>query len=135
MSVKKRFINCNGDQIFHDAAFSSTNTVYSDPWRVPDCTAWSLHLVASAASSWSATFTLQASNVPDPNLANDDDWVDMDSDHGWDGLPGGDPSSASSFDAFVDVSSSNALQYRLKGVNSAGTATLQGYVVKKRQAQ
>lgn len=131
MSVKAVYSNVDAEQIFHDKAFSSTNTVYSEKFRVPGQSVWSVHLQATAASGWSAAFTLWASNKASPSEADDSDWVQMTSNHGWDGLPGGNPSTASAFKDHVDVGVSGALWYRFKGVNSAGTATLQGWLVKK----
>lgn len=130
---KLRLTSGDGRQIFHDAAFADTDTVYSEKFAVPRSTVWSIHLYATAASSWSAAFTLWASDKPDPSEADDTDWVQMTSSHGWDGLPGGDPSSVSSFKDLADVGVSGALYYRLKAVNSAGTATLQGIATQKRE--
>lgn len=99
-------------------------TVYSNAFSTSRADVWSVHLEGASVSSYSAAITLWASNKLEPGTADDTDWVQMTSTHGWDGFPSGDPSAASSLKDLIDVGVSGALWYRFKFVRSAGSANL-----------
>jgi len=95
-------------------AISGTDTYYSDAINI-DGEAVSWHFVWTGTPT--GTFTLWYSNVPNPNTANDNDWV-QDT-----GFPATNPAGSAS-KAFVSVTGTAALRVRLKYVNASGSGTL-----------
>ncbi len=123
----------DGTKIFDEAVSSSgaDATVYSIPFSTSRCDIWSLHLEwDETTATYASTVTLWASNKINPNLANDDDWVQMTDTHGWDGFAGGNPAGGDGKD-LVDVGISGAWKYRLKVVRTTGTATLDCWLNRK----
>lgn len=110
-------------------------TVYSNKFSTGRADVWSTHFEGASVSTYSATVTLWASNKIDPSEADDTDWVEIDAEGGFDGLPGGNPSSASAFKDFVDVGISGARWYRWKFVRSAGSATLSAWATVKNRGR
>lgn len=107
------------------------STVYTSKLAVSNASTWSLHLdISEDTATYAAAVTLWASNKPNPDESDDTDWVQMTSDHGWDGFPGGDPAGGDVKD-LVDVSASGARWYRLKFVRSSGAATINVWAVLK----
>lgn len=112
-----------------DAGANATS--YSAVFKMRDVSELSIHLVwAETVATFAGTLTLWASNVPNPNDANDDDWVQQTEDHGWCGLPGGDPTGGSGKDS-RDVSQTNMFYYRLKFENTTGEGTWSAYINRK----
>lgn len=116
-------------QILENEAHAA-GTIYSDPFS-PNGSLWNIHVAAAETlASYAATITLQGSTHPSPDLTTDDDWVDLTPDHGWDGFPGGDPTSGN-YKNMADVGNSAAKQYRLKISWTSGAATWNAWVVSK----
>ena len=107
------------------------STVYSDPIVIPHGSVWSAHLVWTEDTATFATaVTLWATNVRQPSLTDDTDWVQMVSGHGWDGFTGGDPAGGDGKD-FSDIGNTGGALYRFKFVRSTGAATLNLYLAFK----
>lgn len=98
---------------------SGAGTHYSNIFGGQDCPNWSTHLVWTG--NLNGTLTLWASNKPNPNLANDNDWVAVTLPTGMSGPNG------SAGSSFCDVGNSGGRAYRLKFVYSAGSGDLSGW--------
>lgn len=101
-------------------AASSTNTYYSDSWRGTD----DFGLTVFTTGNLTGTWTLWATDKPNPGLTNDNDWVDI-----------------SAHAEFVETNPAGATskwkvsstlirsgKLRLKYVNASGTGSLFAYV-------
>lgn len=123
-----------GGDICNDLVNDGTDaTVYSNVCTLPEGSTFSAHLVwTETSATYASVVSLWASNVRNPDLSDDTDWVEMTSDYGFDGFPGltAGAMGASGKD-FVDISNSGALQYRFKFVRSGGAATIKCFVGKK----
>lgn len=100
-------------------AVSSTTTYYSKMWSGGDSAAYSLQVAWTGTPT--GTFTLQVSNVPNPDESTDTDWKT--STEVTVVNPAG---SASSF--LVSTTASPHMKKRLKYVNASGSGTITGYV-------
>lgn len=134
MSIKQRYNTDRAVQVAHDLVSSAAAaTVYSDKFSIQWAMVWNTHFEwADDSTTYAAAITLWASDKASPNEANDNDWVQMTSDHGFSGLPGGNPTGNDGKD-MTDVSASGALWYRWKIARSAGSGVVQAYVVRKDQ--
>lgn len=132
MTQKLEYSGLPGAHVAHDKVSSAAaSTVYSDKFSVHVADVWNAQFEwEDDAADYEAEVTLWASDKPVPDEADDTDWVQMVSGHGFDGLPGGDPAGGNGKD-MTDVSASGALWYRWKIARSAGSATWQIYVVRK----
>lgn len=111
----------------------TTDTTTQVVFAVADADVWSLHLDwDDAGTTYAATVTLWASNRPDADIDTDTHWCQLDADHGWGGLPNGNPTGGDGRD-FTDVGVSGALYYRLRVVSTAGAATLNCWLCQKRR--
>jgi len=122
MALKSRFVL--GSKTTGATSGAAPNaTIYSDKFSVWGAPVWSAHLVwSSAGSDLAATITLWASNYENPDPSTDTDWVQMTTDHGWDGFVSGDPDGATaSAKDVADVSSSGSRWYKFKVARSAGS--------------
>lgn len=99
---------------------SGTTTYYGIPMSGHHSGTWSLHLVWSGTPN--GTFTLWESNVPNPDLTSDADWV-QDTTFS----PTNPAGSASKM--FDNVANGGARWWRVKYVNSSGSGTLKGFAV------
>lgn len=106
-------------QLTDGVSVSGTSTYYSVPYSGDDGDA--VHCVATSTSSLTGTWTLWYSGMPNPDLADDDDWL-QDT-----GFAPTNPAGASA--SFVDnTANSKTLWKRLKYVNSSGTGTIKAWV-------
>lgn len=106
-------------------------TIYTDPIQVARADILNTHFEwDDAAADYASTVTLWASNKPTPGTADDVDWVEMTSDHGFSGLPGGNPAGGDGKD-MVDFSAFGALWYRWKIAHTAGAATIDAYICER----
>lgn len=106
-------------------AVSSTNTYYSQVWHAHHATAYSL--TQYYTGTLTGTFTLWYTDKRNPNLANDDDWVQDTT------FSPTNPAGAAG--KFGDQAGSfPALKKRLKYVNASGSGTLTGRVTSQRSA-
>lgn len=96
-------------------ALTLSGTQYSDYFSVADCDVWAVH--AEWTGTPTATITLWASCKPEPDTANDTDWVQVTS------FTGISPAGSAS-KALVEVGNSGAKYYRLKSVLGAGAGTM-----------
>lgn len=100
------------------ASMTGTSTVYSLPMSASRAAYWSVHLVWSGTPN--GTFTLWTSDVPQPSLADDTDWVQDTS------FSPTNP--AGSAGKMMDFVGNGACRWwRIKYVNSSSTGTLKGY--------
>ena len=132
MTEEQTYQHVRGKQIFHDKAIDAgSSTAYSRVFSAPQSTVWNTHHIwTDGAANFTATYTLWASDYESPDETNDDEWVQMTSNHGYDGLPGGNPVGGSGKD-MVDISASGALHYRWKVEWISGSAVLQSISVQK----
>lgn len=132
MSQKQRYNTDRAVQVMHDLVSDGTDTtVYSDKFGVSYAEVWNTHFEwVEDTATYAAAVTLWASNKQSPSIANDADWVNVVTAHGFTGLPGSDPAGGDGKDT-VDVSASGALWYRWKIVRTTGAGTLQAYVSRK----
>lgn len=100
-------------------AVTGANTYYSKMWSGGDSVSYSLHVVWTGTPT--GTFTLQVSNKPNPNEANDTDWVTS-----TEVVVVNPAGSASQF--LVSTTASPHMKKRLKYVNSASSGTITGFV-------
>lgn len=101
---------------------TTTNaTKYTTPISDREANELSWHFVMSG-SSLTAALTFWCSNIPNPDTADDDDWVEATDIT----LTG--PSTASSFKGLVTVANCNAKWYRAKIVTSNGTGSATVYM-------
>ncbi len=98
---------------------NTTNaTVYTDVVEDRTAEVYAFHLLTSAASGLTVAVTLQSTNVPDPDLSDDDDWFTET------GVTFAGATTASSYNEMVTLNTMGARLYRLKLVTSAGTGTI-----------
>lgn len=116
---------CNG--LVNDGTDS---TVYSSPFLVSKGSVFSMHLKwTETSATYASVVTLWASNLDEPGLDDDTDWVEIVAGGGFDGFPGLTAGAlGTSGKDFVDIGNSGAIRYRLKFVRSGGAATLNCYV-------
>jgi hypothetical protein len=98
---------------------SGTNTYYSDVWSGSDCHIHSL--TAFAQGGMTGQWSMWGTDVPEPNLANDDDWIQ-------DNLFTPNDPAGSDAKFGDDVFSYAKHKKRLKYVNISGTGTVRAYV-------
>ena len=96
-----------------------TGTTYSDPIRMEHGSLFSLHCVYGGLTG---TLTLWVSNVPDPSLADDTDWV-QNTDVTFDALAGAGKQ-------MINAGNAAGYWYRVKYVHGSGTGDLDVYVNK-----
>lgn len=111
------------NRLFTDAAQTGAAVVYSNVFGSDTVS----QEVASAHLVWtgtpSGTFTVWASNKPEPSLADDTDWVDITT-----AVAGITNPAGAAGKLLVRVpNTAVALKYRVKYTNSASTGVLQGY--------
>lgn len=98
---------------------------YSNKWHVKHGTHWSIHIITTGTLS--GPIELWRSNVPEPNEANDDDWVEVTDTSEW-SPP--DPA-GSTLNAMVEIGNSSAYHYRLKYDDTSGSGTITAWVFGK----
>lgn len=100
-------------------AVSSTNTFYSDCWSGNNGDGESISLFWSGTPS--GTFTLWMTDILNPGLADDTDWIQDTS------FSPTNPS-GSAGKMRDDAGNAKAFRKRIKYVNSSGSGTIKGYV-------
>ena len=120
-------------QLVWDAlAMSGTTTYRSEKFSLARMSVFSVHMEGSSITAWTSAFTLWVSNKPNPDPLTDTDWIDLDSDRGFTGLPKGDPSAETVYKEGFDVGVAGWLWGRLKFVNATNGATISAWVNRKR---
>jgi hypothetical protein len=105
-----------------DDDHSSTNTYYSDPTVVTQSSNLSFHCVFASTSAFTTnTVELWATNIPNPGLTTDADWV-LDTTITFTGAAG------ASANELAEVGNAGAAMYRIKTVNTSGTGNLKVWV-------
>ncbi len=89
-----------------------SGTQYSSAWTAGNAPNFSIHLEFTGTPT--TAVTLWKSNKPNPNVANDNDWV-QDTDVTFTGAAG------AAAKEFKEVGNSGGAQYRLKLVTSGGS--------------
>lgn len=100
------------------AAMTGTNTVYSDMWTGEDSEGYSLTIFWTGTPT--GTFTRWFTDKPNPDLTNDNDWVQ---DTGF--TPTNPAGAAGKFGTPTAVGRS--FRNRIKYVNASGAGTLTGF--------
>ena len=130
MTVKQEYPHLPGRQVIHDGVSNATGglTLYSDKFNVGAVPIWSTHFEwVDDAADYESLITLWASDHAAPDEANDADWVEMESEHGFPGLPKGNPPGGTGKD-LADVGNSGSIWYRWKIARTAGSAVIQAFM-------
>ena len=96
-----------------------TGTVYSEPFSMEHGSLFSLHCVYGGLTG---TLTLWQSNIPDPSLTDDTDWVEN-TDVTFTALSGAGKQ-------FINAGNAAAYKYRVKYFHGSGTGDLDVYANK-----
>lgn len=104
-----------------NASVSSTTTYYSKKTDIQRCKGLSYQLYNTGTMT--GTWTVQVSNKPAPNEANDDDWTALTL-----AVPISQPSNGSPASEFVGLEGIEARWSRMKYVNASGTGAPEAYV-------
>lgn len=118
-SIKLFVTRNDNDPAKNGVAVSGTSTYYSEMWGGMGAEGYDLQVVWSGDPT--GTLTLQVSNVPNPNEANDTDWVTT--------TETTMVNPAGSASKFRVVTMTSPGKKRLKYVNSSGSGTLTGYAI------
>lgn len=105
-------------------AVSSTNTYYSEMWSGNNSDGFSLSVFYTGTPT--GAFTLWGTDIPNPDEANDNDWI-QDTNF----VPTDPAGAGGKFGD--DASSCKKFHKRLKYVNASGTGTIRAYVNVVRQ--
>lgn len=100
-------------------AVSGTPTIYSEVWPGNDSDGYALTILTSGTLT--GAFTLWMTDKPNPNLANDNDWVQDTT------FVPVNPAGAAT-KSRDDAGNAKANRKRLKYIGASGTGNLEGYV-------
>lgn len=130
MTIKQEYPHLPGQQVIHDGVSSAAATpLYSDKFNVGAVPIWSTHFEwTDDAADYASLVTLWASDHASPGEADDDDWVQMEAVHGYNGLPNGDPVGGGNGKDLADVGNSGAIWYRWKIARTVGSAVVQAFM-------